>query len=120
MAIHRRSNNGRRASVWLKSYPRIQFTLYAWTSTESPGMLRQVSGGKVVLEYNVHMDIHGKSKESPEMWSLVEKLSKNTMYTWTSTESPGMRRQLSGGKVIQEYNVHMDIHGKSGDAEASA
>ena len=107
-------------------------------------MRRQVPSGKVILEYNVHMDIHGKSGDAEAIvwWKsypriqcthghprkvrgcggncLVEKLSKNTMYTWTSTESPGMRRQLSGGKVIQEYNVHMDIHGKSGDAEASA
>ena len=79
------------ASAWWKSYPRIQCT------HGHPQKVRGC-GGKC----------------------LVEKLSQNTMYTWTSTESPGMRRQVSGGKVIPEYNVHMDIHRKSGDAEASA
>ena len=70
--------------------------------------------------YIVRMDIHGKSgdAEASVWWKSCPRIQCTHGHPW---KVEGKSRDAEpGGKVILEYNVHMDIHGKSGDAEASA
>ena len=61
--------------------------MYPQHSMDSPRMAGRV-GWKVILEYNVPPDIHGKSMEGRK--ETVETLSENTKYPQPSMDSPRM------------------------------
>ena len=112
-------------------------TMYPWISTDCPRTPWGEMAGKVTLEYNVSMDMHGLSAHpmggdgwksysgiqciheyprtvrAPHGGRWLEKLLWNTMYPWISTDCPRTPWGEMAGKVTREYNVSMDMHGLS-------